>query len=60
VPPAATPAPVPAAAPAPPVRDAAFYAAQTERLRALKKLRDEHLITEAEYQAKREAILKTL
>lgn len=56
------PAPVeaPAAAPAPPVRDAAFYAAQTERLRALKQLRDEHLITEAEYQAKREAILKTL
>lgn len=58
--PAVAPAPVPAVTPAPPVRDAAFYAAQTERLRALKKLRDEHLITEAEYQAKREAILKTL
>ena len=58
--PVEAPVAAPAAAPVPPVRDAAFYAAQTERLRALKQLRDEHLITEAEYQAKREAILKTL
>ncbi len=65
--PTAAPAPQPLAAPAPVApappagpRDAAFYAAQTERLRALKKLRDENLLTEAEYQAKREAILKTL
>lgn len=43
-----------------PARDAAFYAAQTERLKALKKLREENLISEAEYQEKREAILKTL
>ncbi|HEX9010488.1 MAG TPA: SHOCT domain-containing protein [Holophagaceae bacterium] len=67
----AAPAPAPAVAPAPAApaaalapatagpRDAAFYEAQTERLRALKKLRDENLITEAEYQARREAILKT-
>jgi hypothetical protein len=56
--PAPTPAPAVPVAPAPPARDAAFYAAQTERLRALKKLRDENLISEAEYQAKREAILR--
>jgi hypothetical protein len=51
-----------AAAPAPSAntRDAAFYEAQTQRLKALKKLRDENLLTEAEYQEKREAILKTL
>lgn len=54
------PVPTPAATPTPAgPRDAAFYEAQTERLRALKKLRDENLITEAEYQARREAILKT-
>jgi len=41
-------------------RDAAFYEAQTQRLKALKRLRDEHLLSEAEYQEKREAILKTL
>ncbi len=60
--PAAPVAPAPTAAPAPPVtsRDAAFYEAQTQRLKALKKLRDENLLTEAEYQEKREAILKTL
>jgi hypothetical protein len=59
----ATPlATAPTAAPAPPAttRDAAFYEAQTQRLKALKKLRDENLLTEAEYQEKREAILKTL
>ena len=41
-------------------RDAAFFEAQTERLKALKRLRDENLLSEAEYQKMREAILKTL
>jgi len=51
----------PAATPTPAMtRDAAFYEAQAQRLKALKKLRDENLLTEAEYQEKREAILKTL
>ncbi len=50
------PAPAPAAAP----RDAAFYEAQAQRLKALKKLREENLLSEAEYQEKRDAILKTL
>lgn len=67
--PVAAPAPAPApaaaspkppAAPVPAARDEAFYEAQAQRLRALKKLRDENLISEAEYQEKREAILKTL
>ncbi|GLH73718.1 hypothetical protein GETHLI_22200 [Geothrix limicola] len=58
---ATAPTPTPAAKAEPqPTRDAAFYAAQTERLKALKKLREENLISEAEYQEKREAILKTL
>jgi hypothetical protein len=60
--------PAPATAPAPMVapatvavpRDTAFYEAQAQRLKALKRLRDENLISEAEYQEKREAILKTL
>jgi hypothetical protein len=64
---ASTPAPAPVAV-APPVaaviapvaRDSAFFEAQTQRLKALKRLRDENLISEAEYQEKREAILKTL
>jgi hypothetical protein len=55
--PAPAPAPAPAAAEA---RDAAFYEAQSQRLKALKKMRDEGLLSEAEYQQKREAILKTL
>lgn len=66
--PAPTPAPVPAPAPAPaPAPEAAptpeaeaAYQAKAERLRTLKRLRDEQLITEAEYQARREAILKSL
>ncbi len=73
--PAPTPAPMPTVAPvaaapkaaappapatAPAARDEAFYEAQAQRLRALKKLRDENLLSEAEYQEKREAILKTL
>jgi hypothetical protein len=53
--PNATPEPPP-----PGVRDAAFYEAQTQRLKALKKLHDENLLSEAEYQEKRDAILKTL
>lgn len=67
---AAAPAPAPQAtlpagvqpvpeAPAGP-RDAAFYEVQRERLKALKRLRDENLITEAEYQDRRAAIVKTL
>jgi hypothetical protein len=56
-------APVAPAAPpelASPARDSAFYEAQTRRLKVLKQLRDEDLLSEAEYQEKREAILKTL
>lgn len=55
-------APLPAAAPvaAPAVKDEAFYKAQEERLRNLKRMRDQDLITEAEYQAKRQEILKGL
>jgi hypothetical protein len=54
-------APAPAATPEPAkARDAAFYEAQTLRLKALKRLRDENLLSEAEYQEKRQAILKTL
>ena len=56
--PKAAAAPAPATAPA--ARDEAFYEAQAQRLRALKKLRDENLLSEAEYQEKREAILRTL
>lgn len=57
-----TAAPAPATKPAPPAptRDAAFYEAQAQRLRALKKLREENLLSEVEYQEKREAILRTL
>jgi hypothetical protein len=56
--PAAVPVPVQApavAAPAP-----AAPGGAEERLRALKRLREENLITEQEYQAKRADILKTL
>lgn len=53
-------APAAPAAPVPATRDAAFYEAQTQRLKALKRLREENLLSEAEYQEKREAILKTL
>jgi len=58
--PAVTPVAAPPKAPTPAARDEAFYEAQAQRLRALKKLRDENLLSEAEYQAKRDAILKTL
>jgi hypothetical protein len=40
--------------------DAAFFEAQTQRLKALKRLREEDLLSEAEYQSMRQAILKTL
>jgi hypothetical protein len=49
---AAAPAPAPAAAPT-----AAFITEQGERLRALQRLRDDHLIGEAEYQKIRQEIM---
>jgi hypothetical protein len=52
---APAPAPAPAAAPNP-----GFYDAQAERLRGLKRLRDQGLISEEEYQQKRREILQTL
>ena len=59
--PAAQPA-MPSAAPAAPTgtRDAAFYEEQEQRLLALKRLRDKGLISEAEYQAKRQEVLGKL
>ncbi len=63
-PPVAASTPAPAAPKITPeastARDAAFYEAQAQRLKALKRLRDENLISDAEYQEKRDAILKTL
>ncbi|WP_257314098.1 SHOCT domain-containing protein [Geothrix fuzhouensis] len=56
--PSAAPAPAPKSAPGP--REEAAYQTTAERLRTLQRLRDDHLITEAEYQARREAILKSL
>lgn len=53
--PSPVPKPVPTAAPA---KDAGSLAEQ--RLRALKRLRDENLVTEAEFQKKRQEILKDL
>lgn len=51
----------PAGRAAPPaVRDESFFQAQEARLKNLKKLRDQNLITEEEYQAKRREILKDL
>lgn len=49
-----------AAAPAAPKPGQDFYDLQYQRLKALKRMRDENLISEAEYQEKRGAILKTL
>jgi hypothetical protein len=40
--------------------DAAFYEAQGERLKGLKRLRDQGLISEDEYQQKRREIMQTL
>jgi hypothetical protein len=73
VPPAPAPMPTPAAAPAAaaatPVqpaaapgraRDPAFYDEQEQRLRTLKRLRDNNLISEDEYQQKRREVLQQL
>jgi Short C-terminal domain len=58
--PAAAVTPVqPAAAPGRP-RDAAFYDEQEQRLRTLKRLRDNNLISEDEYQQKRREVLQQL
>jgi Zn ribbon nucleic-acid-binding protein len=46
------------ALPAPVVHDQQYYAAQEERLKSLKRLHEQNLITEQEYQAKRSEILK--
>ena len=59
-PPAPAPAPAPVAAPATPARDAAFFQQQEDRLRALKHLRDEKLISEDDYQKKLSEILQDL
>lgn len=56
----AKPTPEPPALPPAGSRDGAFFEAQTQRLKALKRLREENLLSETEYQEKREAILKTL
>ncbi|CAD5366226.1 SHOCT domain-containing protein [Rubrivivax sp. A210] len=54
-------APAAAAAPAPPAaRDAAFYEQQEQRLKGLKRLREQGLIDETEYQNKRREILNSL
>jgi hypothetical protein len=62
--PVATPPQPAAAAPAHPVapaaRDEQFYQAQETRLKGLKRLRDQNLISEEEYQAKRKDILSNL
>jgi hypothetical protein len=65
--PAPQAAPVPQAAPAPqaaggapPADSDALYRQTAERLKALKKLRDDGVITEEEYQQKRREILKGL
>jgi hypothetical protein len=42
------------------VKDKAFFDQQQERLRGLKRMRDENLISEEEYQQKRQAIIDTL
>ncbi len=52
--------PAPVAAPAAAVRDEQFYAAQELRLKSLKRLREQNLITEDEFQAKRRAILQEM
>lgn len=57
VPAAAAPAPAASAAVA---RDAAWYKEREQRLRGLKALRDEGLITEEEYQKKHRAIIDEL
>lgn len=46
--------------PVPKARDAKFFEEQEQRLRALKRLRDESLISEEEYQRKRKEILEAM
>lgn len=68
--PSAVAAPLPAAVAAPvsapvamvaaPPQATPVYADQAERLRGLKRLREEGLLSEAEYELKRQEILKTL
>jgi len=67
--PGTTAAPAPVTMPRPPEaaprastkpRDAAFFAEQEGRLRALKRMREENLITEDEYQQKRRDVLQGL
>jgi hypothetical protein len=59
--PVATPQPAaPARSAAPAARDEQFYQAQETRLKGLKRLRDQNLISEEEYQAKRKDILSNL
>ncbi|WP_394788038.1 hypothetical protein [Rhodoferax sp.] len=60
--PAAARAPeaAPAAPPPPPKRDAAFYDEQEQRLQFIKRMRDKDLISEPEYQQKRQEILKDM
>ncbi len=50
----------PAAPAATPARDNGFYQEQEQRLRGLKRLLEQGLISEAEYQQKRREILQTL
>jgi len=60
-PPKASPAPAPSMPEAAPkAKDAAFFEEQEKRLRALKRMREENLITEEEYQQKRREILQNL
>jgi hypothetical protein len=54
----AAPAAVAPAAPQP--RDERFYDEQSQRLKGLQRLRDQGLISEAEYQQKRREILQAL
>jgi hypothetical protein len=61
--PAAAPAPAPApvAAPAPaPAKDQAYYEQQQQRLRALKRMHDDGLITDDEFNAKRKELIEGL
>ena len=56
---APAPAPAPVAAPAP-AKDQAYYEQQQQRLRALKRMHDDGLITDDEFNAKRKELLEGL
>ncbi|MCW7540941.1 SHOCT domain-containing protein [Aquabacterium sp. A7-Y] len=58
--PSVAPAPAAAAPAAPGVRDNRFFEEQEQRLRTLKRLREQNLISEEEFQQKRREILQTL